>query len=174
MGNNMTHRELYLKNYYIKNCTVILKTSKEYRDSHKKERAVWYQKNKKKLLELMRIRRQKHKKEKALYEIQKRKEDSTYKLIHYLRCRIRLALNGNPKLSTSMNLVGCSIDELKHHLETRFYKGMTWENYGKWHVDHIKPCASFDLSKPEEQKLCFHYTNLQPLWAVDNLIKGKK
>jgi hypothetical protein len=51
---------------------------------------------------------------------------------------------------------------------------MSWNNYGKWHLDHIKPCASFDLSKKQEQKICFHYSNFQPLWAKDNLIKGLK
>ena len=51
---------------------------------------------------------------------------------------------------------------------------MTRKNYGLWHVDHIKPCFSFDLTDPEQQKICFHYTNLQPLWALENIKKGKK
>ena len=51
---------------------------------------------------------------------------------------------------------------------------MTRENYGKWHIDHIRPCSSFDLSKPEEQSICFHYSNLMPLWAEENLKKGSK
>lgn len=62
--------------------------------------------------------------------------------------------------------------QLKKHLEIKFTKGMSWENYGKWHVDHIKPCAKFDLTKESEQRKCFHYTNLQPLWAIDNFKKG--
>jgi len=72
-----------------------------------------------------------------------------------------------------MKLVGCSIDFLKQHLENKFKPGMSWKNYGKWHIDHIRPCASFDLRKPAEQKKCFHYSNLQPLWAKENLVKGK-
>ena len=51
---------------------------------------------------------------------------------------------------------------------------MTWENHGEWHIDHIKPCASFNLLNEDEQKKCFHYTNLQPLWASENLSKGCK
>ena len=51
---------------------------------------------------------------------------------------------------------------------------MSWNNYGKWHVDHIRPCIDFDLSKPEEQQKCFHYTNLQPLWAEENMRKHYK
>ena len=71
-------------------------------------------------------------------------------------------------------MIGCSILELKQYLELKFKKGMTWDNYSfyGWHVDHIKPCASFDLTDIEQQKECFHYTNLQPLWCNDNWIKG--
>ena len=71
-----------------------------------------------------------------------------------------------------MEYVGCSPAFLREHLERLFSDGMTWENQGEWHVDHIRPCASFDLSTEEEKKRCFHYTNLQPLWATDNLSKG--
>ena len=73
-------------------------------------------------------------------------------------------------------LIGCSLEELKKHLESQFKPGMSWKNRGRngWHIDHIKPCASFDLSKSEEQHKCFHYSNLQPLWAKENLRKGIK
>ncbi len=75
-----------------------------------------------------------------------------------------------------MELIGCSSKELESYLETQFTEGMTWDNYGYygWHIDHIKPCASFDLSDPEQQKLCFHYSNLQPLWAKENIKKSNK
>ena len=70
--------------------------------------------------------------------------------------------------------VGCNLQELREHLEKQFNNGMTWDNQGDWHIDHIRPCASFDLSKEEERHKCFHFTNLQPLWAFDNLSKGAK
>ena len=67
---------------------------------------------------------------------------------------------------------GYSADELKAHLEQLWTNGMSWDNYGEWHIDHIKPCAMFDLTKSEEQKKCFNYTNLRPLWGIDNLHKS--
>jgi hypothetical protein len=94
---------------------------------------------------------------------------------HLLGTRIRKALGGYIKKSKkTQDLIGCSIEQLWVHLEKSFKTGMTRENYGKWHMDHIRPCASFDLSKPEEQYKCFHYTNLQALWAHENFSKGSK
>ena len=80
------------------------------------------------------------------------------------------------KASRTHDLIGCTVAELRQHLEAQFTDGMSWENYGKhgWHVDHIRPCASFDLTDSEQQRQCFHYTNLQPLWATDNIKKGAK
>ncbi len=101
----------------------------------------------------------------------KRSIDISFKLSQYLRNRIYYALKGNIKSKHTIELLGCSIEQLKSHLEKKFTKGMSWNNYGKWHVDHIKPCASFDLSKASEQRKCFHYNNLQPLWAIENRIK---
>ena len=73
-----------------------------------------------------------------------------------------------------MGLTSCSISYLMGYLEAKFTDGMTWENHGKWHIDHIKPCCKFNLLDKNEQIKCFHYTNLQPLWAKDNLSKGGK
>lgn len=93
-----------------------------------------------------------------------------------MKDRIRNALKGKTKSESTLKLLGCPIYEFRKHLESQFTKGMNWSNYGYygWHIDHIRPCARFDLSKPEEQQKCFHYTNLQPLWKEDNQSKGKK
>ena len=103
----------------------------------------------------------------------KLKTDPHFKLKQALSHRIWGALKGQVKSKRTMELLGCTIDELWIHMESKFTEGMTKENYGKWHVDHIMPCASFDLTDPEQQAKCFHYTNLQPLWALDNIKKGK-
>jgi Prasinovirus endonuclease VII len=100
--------------------------------------------------------------------------DPAFKVTEYMRRRVRLALKGTPKAGTTENLVGCSWQELRAHLESMFLPGMGWHNHSLsgWHIDHKRPCASFDLSDPAQQRLCFHYTNLQPLWAADNQKKG--
>jgi hypothetical protein len=107
---------------------------------------------------------------------ERRKTDPDFKLISTTRNRIKVAVKNNQKSCKSIHLLGCTIQELRKHLESKFLPGMSWENYSYrgWHIDHIVPCASFDLSKEDEQKKCFHYSNLQPLWAVDNIKKGSK
>ena len=97
-----------------------------------------------------------------------------YLLANNCRTRVRIALKGKYKSDKTFILIGCTPIELKNYLEKLFQPGMTWDNMGKWHVDHIIPCAIFDLSDPIEQKQCFHYSNLQPLWKIDNLRKGTK
>jgi hypothetical protein len=108
------------------------------------------------------------------YQRNRRKTNINVKLAHNLGSRLRNAIKYFNKSEATMKLVGCSLEQLKKHLENKFTQGMSWANYGKWHVDHIRPCASFDLRKPSEQRKCFHYTNLQPLWAIDNLEKNDK
>lgn len=100
--------------------------------------------------------------------------DIGFKIKCRLSKRIWDALKGNCKSTSTKKLIGCDIDILINHLEQKFQIGMSWENYGDWHVDHIIPCASFDLTKKEQQEECFNYMNLQPLWAFDNLSKGTK
>lgn len=107
-------------------------------------------------------------------QYQNTKNNPSLKLAAYMRSRIYGALKKQIKSASTEQLLGCSIEELWNYLESKFQPGMTRENYGQWHIDHIKPCASFDLLNYDQQKKCFHYTNLQPLWAKDNLSKGAK
>ena len=98
------------------------------------------------------------------------------KLARNLRTRVYLSLKrqGGIKSKKTMDLVGCDINYLRKHLEEKFEPLMSWDNYGKWHVDHIIPVTKFDLTDPEQQKICFHYTNLQPLWGSENIRKSNK
>lgn len=110
------------------------------------------------------------------YERKRLKTDTALRMIKNLRRRLNFALKGQVKAKTTVSLIGCTTEFLRKYLEDRFSEGMNWDNYGirGWHIDHIKPCSLFDLSKIEEQEVCFHYTNLQPLWASDNIAKSNK
>lgn len=142
------------KKYYEKNKEKIKEQSKEY-----------YEKNKGKVIKRTSQR------DKIRYQ-----EDKSYRISQNLRSRLQYALKGIGKAESTMALLGCSVEQLRTHLEAQFTDGMSWNNYGYrgWHIDHIKPCASFDLTDPQQQLECFHYTNLQPLWAEDNFKKGDR
>lgn len=101
------------------------------------------------------------------------KTEPAFKLASLLRNRIYVALVGRVAKPRTMETLGCSWGALKEHLESQFRPGMSWGNYGPiWHVDHIKPVAAFCLEDPEQVEECFHFTNLQPLFALENLIKN--
>ena len=110
------------------------------------------------------------------YRKNRRERDPMFRVLSNLRTRIHDVLTSKHivKEATTKKLTGCTLEYLKNHLEKKFKDGMSWDNYGQWHIDHIRPCASFNLLDPIEQKICFHYTNLQPLWAEDNLKKSNK
>ena len=110
----------------------------------------------------------------AEYQRKRKAKDPNFKLQINLRKRLYMALKNNSKKGSAVKDLGCTIPELKQYLESKFQPGMTWENYGKWHIDHIKPLSSFDLSNREELIQATHYTNLQLLWARDNCIKSDK
>lgn len=98
-----------------------------------------------------------------------------FRLANCLRRRLNIAIRRHPKSASALSLLGCSVEDLWLYLESKFEPGMTRQNYGKvWHIDHIMPCAIFDLSKPEHQRRCFHFSNLQPLFAADNHRKGPR
>lgn len=100
--------------------------------------------------------------------------DPVYKLKKALRTRLYLAIRGRYRSGIAIRNLGCSIPDFLNYFETLFQPGMSWENHGKWHIDHIRPLTSFDLSNQEEITKSCHYTNLQPLWEHDNLSKGNR
>lgn len=109
------------------------------------------------------------------YMRERRRTDELFNL----RCRVSSYISSsirgkNSKNDSSIEILGCDMEFYKQYLEERFQDGMSWDNYGEWHIDHIRPIASFDLSKDDEMRQCFHYTNTQPLWAEENLSKGNK
>jgi len=192
------HKEFlldYNKKRYLKIREQKVQYSREYRKNNKervKRYDTIYRKNhpeiikiiskrgreKRKLLDIEKVRKVAREKWRKRVET-----DLNFKLLGNLRARVHLAIKNNYKGAHTIELVGCSIEQLKSYLESKFKLGMSWDNWGngwngkglqEWNIDHIKPCASFDLSKPEEQKLCFHYTNLQPLWAQENWDKNDK
>ena len=108
----------------------------------------------------------------------KRKTNVQEKLKHALRKRLSIALKKGYKIGSAIKDLGCSIEEFKSYIETQFELGMTWDNYGrgngKWQLDHIKPLFKFDLTDLKQFKDACNYTNLQPLWYKDHLIKTKE
>jgi hypothetical protein len=169
-------------NWYCIECENL--RNKKYHAKNKEIRKIqmikYYNKNKIRLKSYnqkrMKIYRQKSENKlarKKWYEYQ-RKNNIRFRIECILRGRFSRAIRKRYKYTSVINLVGCSMEELRNHLESKFNGSMSWNNQGKWHIDHIRPCSSFDLTNLEEQKKCFHYTNLQPLWAIDNLKKGNK
>jgi hypothetical protein len=185
-------RKLYLKEYYQNNKDKISLNNKKFckqNSGHiKKRNTRYYIKNKEKYIEYYNDKKEKYtayydhnkkeiKQRIALYAKKKYNTNPVYKLQCLLRSRLLSGLKSKNirKTNSIFNLIGCSIQDCKNYIERQWLPGMSWENYNysTWHVDHIKPVNTFDLTDPEQQKQCFHYTNLRPLWAKDNLSRPK-
>ena len=146
-----------------------LNNPKKLKDSKRRANLNWYINNKNKKLtanKQWQVNNKDHYKQWFKQYSQKREQlDPSFKLRNKTRSIIWYAIKKNKKHSRVIELIGCSVTELKEHLESKFKDDMTWENYGKWYVDHVIPLNVFDLSNPEEVKRACHYTNLQPLWT---------
>ena len=115
------------------------------------------------------------KKYRALRHVKKYATDIDYKMTTILRGRLSTLVNSKFKYKSTKKLLGCSMEHFKEWIEFQFDDNMNWNNHGDyWHLDHIKPCAKFKMSKKEDQEECFHWTNLQPLEATENLEKSDK
>jgi hypothetical protein len=158
----------YRRQYYLKNKERTLAVNKLWsKNNIEKKRSIWrtyYYKNSKKLNQI-----------KIKYRNELYAKDPYFRLYTCIRTRINKVIKNNIKCKKTLNLLGIpNVKFLKKYLESKFKDGMTWEKRGLIHIDHIIPCASFDLKDPKQQAKCFHYTNLQPLWAKENLSKGAK
>ncbi len=150
----MAHSKEYMRAYTLAN--------KERCAEHKKK---WYLKNKELTI----------KRERERFR-DKYKNNEEFRIKSLLRRRLLNAVNKGFKKGKALEFLGCSIEEFKTYIASQFKEGMSWDNHGikGWHIDHVKPCSSFDLTDVEQQKICFHYTNMQPLWAFDNYSKAGK
>ena len=173
--------KIYLKEYRDNNKEKIKLKQKLYRENNKEKLKLYRENNKEKRKEYNATRNEKRKEHYAInkekiseYYKNKRKIYPLFKLKCSLRNRTNTAFKRKnfTKSKKTLDMLGCDLQTAKAHLEKQFTKGMNWSNQGEWHIDHIIPCAS---AKTEEELIkLFHYTNLQPLWAADNLSKGKK
>jgi hypothetical protein len=155
------------KAHYDKNITKMRAEKVKYCASHKEEKKSYdltYREQNK-----FRIKEYKKKWE------QKMRNDPIFKIKRNLRRRVHHVLKGNRKADKTFNLIGCTAEEFKKHIESLWKEGMSWDNYGPkgWHVDHIIPCYKFNLLRESEQRKCFHYTNQRPLWAKENLSRKR-
>ena len=167
-------KKKYMKTWREKNREAIAEYARE-----------WHKNNRETILEQKKEYRKNNREVINKYKNNRYSTDLNYKMRENLRnvlhnkLKRHLIKETTPEFSytkSSLSYLGCTVEELKTYIENQFEDGMTWENwaYDGWHLDHIIPCSSFDLTKKKEQKKCFHYTNLQPLWAEDNLSKGSK
>lgn len=148
-----------------KNPDKVSATAKRFRENNrdlvKASKAAYYQANKRKIIDKLNARF---------------RDDLRFRIEQLLRSRVRktIRLAKAVKSARTLDLTGCSVDFLLKHIESQFRDGMSWEHVmsGEVHIDHREPCAKFNLLDPEEQRKCFHYSNLQPLWAEDNLRKS--
>jgi hypothetical protein len=163
--------------YSCKECG--LRVAKErYSTLDKEARLSYYYKNKQKVRERQKQYEIETKIIRRLYyrewERTKMNNDPVYRIRKTLNNRLRAALKKKKKNNSILELCGVGLELVKQHLESQFKDGMSWDNHGKWHIDHIIPISSFNLLDPEEVKKACHYTNLQPLWSYENLAKGSK
>jgi hypothetical protein len=163
----MTKEQIYQKEYRLKNKEKIKELQKKYSEANKDKIAKYkrqhYLENKERI--------EKYRNE---WRNNKCKTDSLFKLTYNTRNLIRKSFkrNGYSKNSKAYEILGCTFEDFKQHLEKQFKKGMSWNNHGEWHLDHIYPVS---LAKDEEELIKLnHYTNFQPLWAIDNIKKSNK
>lgn len=177
---NLKKRRQQIKQHYEKNKE---KIAKKYKDPINRlkinaTKRLWWAKNKHLWVERRKQYRKKSYEKTLAYKKHKRQTDPNWIVARALRRRFHQVLKTSCplKMHTHHEIFGGTVSQIKNHIEQLFEPWMSWQNYGHktWHIDHIKPCSSFDLTDPAQQKICFNFHNLQPLAAKTNLQKSDK
>lgn len=167
------------KLFYRNNFEYYQSYSRKYQIEHKEQAReygkIYRSKNKERIRETSRKRKRE-------YFRNRLKTDPAFKLRLYMSNRLYCTMSGRSKNSATFTYIGCTPSELRQYLESKFLDGMSWENYGNpsgdhssgWHIDHIIPLSSFDFSVEENIYVAWHYSNLRPLWGLDNLRKSNR
>ena len=175
-----------VKRHHLTNKDKWLEYGKKWRRLNREQQSAYHKQYRANNADRIRIRnrefiknnREKVRKQRTIYNRRYLQRNLSARIRARLRCRFGQAVRLGYKSSSVTSLLGCSIGDFKIYLESLFQSGMSWDNYGigkgKWNLDHIMPCAIFDLTKPEHQKRCFHFSNMQPMWSDDNMRKSDK
>ena len=177
---NKDRRNSYVREWKKENPESVKSSKTKYYlnniDKEKEKNAKWRNLNQDRHKELKKQWLENNKERVRKYDNDRFSQDTEFRLRKILRSRLRSSIKNNQKSGSAVRDLGCSIEVLAAHLEAQFLPGMTWDNWSVhgWHIDHIVPLDNFSLENQEEFKKACHYTNLQPLWAKDNLSKGSK
>ena len=161
--------------YYCKNADKVRKQEAEYKrknaDKIRKREAEYRRKNADKIRKRNTEYRRKNPEKIRKWSAEYRKKPEV-KIVKAQRLRLKRIVKSTSVRRNEMT--GCTPLQLRQHIESQFAKGMTWQNRGRWHIDHIMPCSAFDLTNREQVKICFNWQNLRPIWANQNRSKGNK
>jgi len=159
------------KAHYQANREDLLEYRKAYRQENREEirgyKKIYYQENRDEVIE-----------KNSAYTKERIAKDHVFRWVHNTRCNLSRILNGTGGHAPTLELLGCTGEEWRSHLESTFKPGMSWENYGRgeseWQIDHIAPVSSFDQENHLQQLICWNYRNTQALWSHENMAKGNK
>jgi len=162
---NKEHLAAYAKQYKKDNYEAHLRARKAWRIKNRellsKKQCEYYHANKEACLASQ-----------NKYYKKRYKSDPAFRISRLIRNRILYALDGKDKSAGTMELIGCTAEQFRKHIESQFLEGMEWNQRGKWHLDHTIPIAAFDMENPKHQRYAFNWSNTTPLWASDNLTKS--
>ncbi len=167
-----------LESYYSRHRSERKKQSSDYQKANREKCNLYKKEWAKRNISRVKAARRKWLKKNPNYQLNwvlnKRRNDAGFRILCALRRRLYDAKLRKSWSKNSTQLLGCSLEDFRIYLESKFEPEMSWNNYGDWHIDHIVPCALFDLTREDHRKRCFHFSNLQPMFAIENQKKAAK